>query len=127
VSQVVPWLGHLLVVAGLSSRMPGFDPDPVCRRFVMDSVTFGRVFLGVLKFYLIGIIPPVPHTHLHLSALLVRKDKRSKRGHLQSKQCSFGYWGGPWTEEYSYCLRNLQLTLAIICAGESLPFLICKQ
>jgi hypothetical protein len=44
----VPWLRQL--VAGFSSRSPGFAPGPVHMGFVVDKVALGQVFLRVLRF-----------------------------------------------------------------------------
>jgi hypothetical protein len=40
--EAVPWLRRL--VAGLSPRMPGFDPGSVHVEFVVDKVALGQVF-----------------------------------------------------------------------------------
>jgi hypothetical protein len=50
------WLRRL--VAGLSSRKPGFAPGSVCVVFVMDKVILGQVFLPVVPFFPVSIIPP---------------------------------------------------------------------
>lgn len=41
------------LVAGLSPRIPVFDPKPVHLRFVVDNVTLVQVFLQVLLFAII--------------------------------------------------------------------------
>jgi hypothetical protein len=40
--MAVPW--HRRLVAGLSSRRPGFDPASVHVRFMVDKVALGQVF-----------------------------------------------------------------------------------
>jgi hypothetical protein len=55
----VPWLRRL--VAGLSSRRPGFDPGSVHVGFMVDSVALGHVFPRVLRFSPVSFIPPVLH------------------------------------------------------------------
>jgi hypothetical protein len=57
----VSWLRR--VVAALSPRRPGFDPRTVYVRFVVDTVALGRVFLPVLRFSPVSIIPPKLHTY----------------------------------------------------------------
>jgi len=52
----VPWLRRL--VAGLSPRRPGFAPGSVHVGFVVDKVALGQVFLRVLRFSPVSIIPP---------------------------------------------------------------------
>jgi hypothetical protein len=47
-AQAVPWLRRL--VAGISSRRPGFDPGSFDVRFVVDKVALGQVFLRVVGF-----------------------------------------------------------------------------
>jgi hypothetical protein len=55
-SVAVPWLRSL--VAGLSSRRPGFAPGSSHVRFVVDKVALGQVFLTVVRFSPVNIIPP---------------------------------------------------------------------
>jgi hypothetical protein len=52
----VPWLRSL--VAGLSPRRPGFAPGSFHVGFVVDKVALGQVFLRVLWFSPVNIIPP---------------------------------------------------------------------
>jgi hypothetical protein len=52
----VPWLRSL--VAGLSPRRPGFTPGSIHVGFVVDKAGLGQVFLRVLRFYPVNIIPP---------------------------------------------------------------------
>jgi hypothetical protein len=54
--KAVPWLRSL--VAGLSPRRPGFAPRSIHVGFVMDKVALGQVFLRVLRFSPVNIIPP---------------------------------------------------------------------
>jgi hypothetical protein len=54
----VPWLKRL--VAGLSPRTPGL----IHMGFVVDKVALGQVFLRVLRFSPVSIIPPLLHIHL---------------------------------------------------------------
>ena len=55
----VPWLRWL--VAGLSQRRPGFDPESVHVGFVVDKVALGQVSLRVLRFSPVSFIPSVLH------------------------------------------------------------------
>jgi hypothetical protein len=43
---------------------------PVHVRFVVDKVTLGLVFLRLLRFSLVSIIPPMLHTHINLHVAL---------------------------------------------------------
>jgi hypothetical protein len=52
----VPWLRSL--VAGLSPRRPGFTPGSIHVGFVVEKVALGQVFLWVLRFSPVIIIPP---------------------------------------------------------------------
>jgi len=38
-------------------------PRPVCVGFVVDRVALGQVFLLVVQFYPISIVPPLLHAH----------------------------------------------------------------
>jgi hypothetical protein len=61
------------LVAGLTPRRNGFDYWSVHVRFVLDKVALEQTFLPVLLFYLVCIIPPTLHTHLHLHVALTRR------------------------------------------------------
>jgi hypothetical protein len=52
----VPWLRRL--VSGHSPRGPGFAPGSIHVRFMVDKVALGQVFLWVLRFSPVDIIPP---------------------------------------------------------------------
>jgi hypothetical protein len=63
--KFVPWFTWL--VAGLSPRSPGFDYRPVHMIFVVNKVAMGCVFLRLLQYISIDIIPPMFHTHSHVT------------------------------------------------------------
>jgi hypothetical protein len=54
--EAVPWLRRL--VAGLSQRSPVFAPGSINMGLVVDKVALGHVFLRVLRFSPVNIIPP---------------------------------------------------------------------
>jgi hypothetical protein len=54
--KAVLWLRRL--VTGLSSRRSGFMPGSVHVEFVVDKVALGQVFLRVLLFSPVNIVPP---------------------------------------------------------------------
>jgi hypothetical protein len=51
------------LVVGFSLRRPGFAPKAVHVEFVVDRVALGQVFLRVLQFLLVSVIPPLLHIH----------------------------------------------------------------
>jgi hypothetical protein len=51
----LPWFNRLVGI--LSAQWPGFDLKAVHVRFVVDKVALGQVFLPVLRFSLVIIIP----------------------------------------------------------------------
>jgi hypothetical protein len=57
----LPWFRW--TVTALSPQRPGLEPRPVHGRFVPDKVALRQVFLRVLSFSLVTIIPPILHTH----------------------------------------------------------------
>jgi hypothetical protein len=59
----VPWIKQL--VADLSPRKLGLDSWSVHVIFVADKVALGQVFLQVLRFSPLSIIPPMFHTRFH--------------------------------------------------------------
>jgi hypothetical protein len=54
--MAVTWLRQL--VASLSPQRPRFIPGSVHVGFVVDKVALGEVFLRVLRFFPVDIIPP---------------------------------------------------------------------
>jgi hypothetical protein len=54
--RAVPWLRSL--VAGLPPRKPGFATGSIHVGFVVDKVALGQVFLRVIRFSPVNIIPP---------------------------------------------------------------------
>jgi hypothetical protein len=65
----LPWLGGSFAI--LSPQRPGSNPRPVSVRFVVDNMALEQVFLQVLLFYPVSIIPPLLHTHLQLKGALI--------------------------------------------------------
>jgi hypothetical protein len=55
-ARAVPWLRSL--VAGLLPRWPGLAPRSINMGFVVDKVALGQVFLRVLRFFPVSVIPP---------------------------------------------------------------------
>jgi hypothetical protein len=49
------------LVDGLSSPRPGFAPGSVHVGYVVDKVALGQVFVRVLRFFPVSIIPPWIH------------------------------------------------------------------
>jgi hypothetical protein len=82
--KAVPWLW--LYVAGFSPRIPRFDS-----RSVHVWWTLEQVFLRVLLFSPVSIIPPMFHTHLHLHVALTRSLGTSQQAMLFQTSCSIGY------------------------------------
>jgi hypothetical protein len=65
-------------------------------RFVVDLAALGQIFLRMLQFSPVSIIPPVLHTHLHLQAARTGKTNGQSLGTLQKalvflKSGSIGY------------------------------------
>jgi hypothetical protein len=56
----LPWLLHW--VASLFIKGHLFSPRPVCVGIMTDEIAVGQVFLWVLLFSPVSIIPPIPHT-----------------------------------------------------------------
>jgi hypothetical protein len=86
-SRAVPWFRWL--VAGLLPRKPRFGPWPIHVKFVADKLPLGRLLLtvGILQFSPVSIIPPLPHTHLHLNVALTTRTK-GEAWEPSENQCS---------------------------------------
>ena len=85
--HVVPWRRRLVACTCLLQRTSGFDPRQVHAIFIMDTVKRGQIFLRVLRFSPVSIIPPVLHTHLHV--ILTRRTNGQRLINFH-KQCAFG-------------------------------------
>jgi hypothetical protein len=70
---------HLILVFKSQSR-PEFDHSPVHVTFVVDKVALGQLFLQVLWFYSVGIIPSVPQTQLHVHISLTTRTNELSLG-----------------------------------------------
>jgi hypothetical protein len=68
---------------GISLRRPGFYARSVLVRFVVDKVALGQVFLQILRFSPVSIIPPILHTHLHLHLAITGRIKGRSLGTFQ--------------------------------------------
>ena len=88
--QTVPLVGRL--VAGLSPQKPGFDSKTDHVRPVMDKVALGQIYLPVLHFSPVSIIPPTLHNNLQLHVALTRRTNERILGTFQ-KQCCFANRG----------------------------------
>ena len=58
---------------GLSPPRPQFDHGSVRVKFVVDQMILRGVFLRVVLFPLICIIPPVLNIHIHLRSTFIRE------------------------------------------------------
>ena len=83
----MPWRRWLVACTCLLPRRSGFDPRQVHAIFIVDKVKRGQIFLRVLRFSPVNIIPPVPHTQLHVT-LTRRTNGRSLI--IFQEQCAFG-------------------------------------
>ena len=72
-------------VAVLPPRRPGFDPSPVRVRFVVGKEALGQVFIQVLRFSPVSIIPSMLHTHLRLHVVLTRMTNGRSMGTFQKQ------------------------------------------
>jgi len=73
------------LLAGLSQPRPWFDPRSVHMTYFAGKLALDHVFLGALRFSPVSIIPPLPHTHLHLHVVSTRRANVRKPGKLQIK------------------------------------------
>lgn len=83
----MPWRRRLVAWTCLLQRTSGFDPRHVHAIFIVDTVKRGKIFLRVLRFSPVNIIPPAPHTHLHV--ILTRRTNGRSLTVFQN-QCVFG-------------------------------------
>ena len=115
----MPWLRRL--VAGLSPRKPGLDPGLVHVRFVVDKVTLGHVFLRLLRFSPVSIIPPLLRTHLHIQFAVIRRTNGRILGAFR-KAVIFGNRGTLDRKEISlFSLHSWLLTLLLTLLLTSRP------
>jgi hypothetical protein len=69
----------------------GFNPRSVDVRYIVDRMARAQVFLWVLRFSPASIIPPIPHTNLHLHVVLSRR--KNGAWEPSKKQCYLGNRG----------------------------------
>ena len=72
--MAVPWLKCLL--AGLSTRRPGFDLQPADVVFVVDDLALGQVLSPVRRFPPVSVTPPeldAPRRCILLAAVSIVK------------------------------------------------------
>jgi hypothetical protein len=97
----VPWLR--LLVAGLSPRMPGFDPGSVHMGLVVDKLAGGQIFSQVLRFYPVSFIQLVLHytkkSEKKLIVLITGLHKKT-----QGCCASVASAAGPFTAEQTWIL-----------------------
>ena len=55
-------------------------------------MALGQLFLRVLRFSTVSIVPPVLHAHLHLHVALNHTDKRAKPGNLPKSKEIWERW-----------------------------------
>ena len=67
----------------ISPGMPGFDPNSVYLRFVVDGGAMGQVSLPILRFFPVSIIPTMPDSDPRLHVALTRWINRRIQGTFQ--------------------------------------------
>jgi hypothetical protein len=82
-----PWLW--LSTSDFATRRLLFDPRPVTEISLVGKVVPGQVFLGVLQFSIVSIIPPMLPYSSSSTCCCYQKDKRAKLGNLQKKAILF--------------------------------------
>jgi hypothetical protein len=50
----------------ISPQRPGFNPKLVCVGFLVEKVALGQVFILVLLFFSVSIIPAVLYPHMFI-------------------------------------------------------------
>ena len=74
-----------LLFAGLSSRMPGFDPRSFHVTHVTYKLALNQFFLPVISFSPVSTIPLFLHTHLHTNTFLIRRKNERSLGTLKQR------------------------------------------
>jgi hypothetical protein len=105
---------------------PEFDPRPFYVKFVVDRVSLDYVFLRVLRFSLVSIIPPVLQNNFDFN-ITHQKDKRAKPGNLQTQQWLFGYQVAVDINMHPHCfiLQRVKEDQQGSCSYECTPTWIC--
>ena len=95
IKNAPPWLR--VSFAGLSPRMPGFNPRWFRVNFVVFKLALGQPFLQESWCSPVNIVPPILPTHLHLPATLTRRTKRRSLVTFR-ESLSFRNWAALDTE-----------------------------
>jgi len=91
-------------VAGFSSRRHGFDTRPVRVGYVVNKVALGQVFVWILRFPLISIIPPM----LRRNTDVLRRTSRPSLGtFIHGSVVSIIVYR--WTEKCAHIVLSLKM------------------
>ena len=103
------------IEAGLSPRSRGIDSWSFHEIFLVNKLLLRLVFLRVLRFSPISIIPPLLHTHLDLKyCYYYEKDKRAELGKPQGVLMGISVSTGQkstLTLQPALCIRRLYVNL----------------
>jgi len=78
--------------------------------FVVDTVALGQVFIPVLRFPPVSIIPSVLHTRLHVHVAVTRRTNMRSLGTFQNSS-AVSAMGERWIEKYSKAeFKGLNIT-----------------
>jgi hypothetical protein len=108
------WKAVLLLrqlVHDVSRQRFGFDPRSVYVGFMVDNMAIGQVFLPVLQFSPVSIIPPMFHTHFCQRFPLTSRTNWQSLGTLNSKALLF--IGEHWTGEYFHFFQARKCHMSV--------------
>jgi hypothetical protein len=92
--------------------------DEFSVRFLVKEVAMRQVFLRVMSVFIVYIILPVLHTHLHLKFALVRRTKgRKVKTFIKGGSC--GNWGALDRQSlppFPPVFQNVKLLSVFICS-----------
>ena len=111
-------ISALRSVAGLSPLGPGFDPRTVRVRFVEFKRALGQVYLPILLFSPVSIIPSVLYTHIHLHVALP-EGQTDEVWKPSKKQCSFVNLGALARDSFSAIFTKLGDNICIHLEAEN--------
>lgn len=84
----------------LSLQRPGVEPGPVHVEFVVDEGIVGQIYLRLVCFFPVSIIPPKFDAYHPVQSCSERKDKPSKPGDFTTKVTFFRKLVNMKTEKY---------------------------
>jgi len=103
---------RVVMIGLLPRRRPVFDTRTSSVNFVVEAVTQALGFHCLPRYFPVGIITSVPHSHLLLNITVIRRWRRQTMGNLKK-------WGAQERKDLSHCLSSWSLTVRHLARADT--------